>query len=804
MRDTLTLNETVAQTTLQCLHCQQPIGADAVGEFCCQGCQSVYQLLNACGLAEYYELRKKLGSFRPAQAVGAFDSQFAYLDDPEQVQPLLEAQGERSLNFYLEGVHCAACLWLIEKLPEYLPGLASVRLNLATATAKVTLSPQSETRFEEVAQLLMHWGYRPHLLRQEQDQLQLARKEQTLLLSRIGVAAFAAGNLMILAVALYSGIKGSLADYFEWLSLGLALPAVTFSAWPFYRQAWSQIRYRHQISIDLPIALSIIIGSLGGVYELLWGSHQLYFDSLAMLVFLLLFSRYALLRTQQQVLSQDRLMAYYSPETVTKITEQGPLEVPLAQLQAGDKIQLGEGQRLPADGIVLAGQAQVDLALLTGEAYPQSLKVAEAVYCGSRILSGSLLVQIQALGAQTRLGQILTRSQHNLEEKTQLVRLADSLARRFVSLVLALMGLVCLVFISHPQEALVRVLALAIISCPCALALATPLMVQISLKQALAKGFFVRKAESLERIPEIRELVFDKTGTLTMGRFELLKADFKDEPQALQGVIVALERHSAHPIARALLRSFANQPNQSEQPEQPQAPEVHNFRTLSSGGIAAEIEGQSWQLVPVQELRQQQNPGVQLQLLCEGQLKAELTLGDQIRPDAAEIISQLKAMGYQPWLLSGDQPQACQLVAKAVGIPAEQVLAAQSPEAKERFLEAHSQAMMIGDGINDMMAMTRARVGVSVQGAADENLQSADIYLAEQGIAQLPGLLRHARITRQMMKATLGFSLSYNLLGMTAALLGLISPLAAAILMPLSALTVLSLSLIGGRRLCKS
>lgn len=781
----------------QCLHCQQEVPGPNEA-FCCQGCETVYGLLNRCGLAEYYQIRERLGVLRPAQAVQTSSSVFHYLDDPEQVEVLYDSKGGAYLDFYLEGVHCAACVWLVEKLPEFFPQVLSARLNLANSSARITITPGS--KFEPVANQLVKWGYRPHLIQKQQDREQHAKKEQVLMLSRIGVAAFAAGNLMILAVALYAGIQGPLAHYFEWLSLLLALPAVTFSAWPFYRQAWSQLFHQRQISIDVPIALSLVLGTLGGIYELIWGSKQIYFDSLAMLVFLLLFSRYSLLRTQQFVLGQDRLMAFYTPEEIEKRTESGWQKVPMKQLQAGDQVLIHAGQRLPADGILISGAdhqdiAYIDQSLLTGEPLAQAVHTGEPVYCGTRLQEGQIEVKITALNTQTRLGQIFQQAQSNLEEKTHLTRLADRLAQRFVSVVLVLLLGLAILFWNQPHEALIRALALAIISCPCALALATPLMIQMSLKRAMARGFFVRKAESLEKLPDLKSIVFDKTGTLTQGRFEVLASQGLEDPQVLQ-TLISLESHSQHPVARSLVKELLSQ--------KPQALlTVDEFEVLSTGGIAGRIQDHYWRVTPDQAYASTQAQ-IKLNVFQNNTQVASLIMGDQIRPDASAIMRRLKEMGYTIWLLSGDQDSACQAIAQQAGIDPEKVLSRQSPEDKERFFQTHTDAMMVGDGINDMMALSKARVGISVQGSADENLQSSDIYLAEQGIAQLPGLLKHARITRRFISLTLGFSLTYNILGMGSALLGLVNPLVAAILMPLSAFTVLSLTLIGEKRLCKS
>lgn len=780
----------------QCIHCFQPLDSSE-DDFCCSGCETVYNLLNQTGLSDYYRIRTSLGVLSTPHSVTYLHSDYGYLDNPETIPPMIDKNGNKTLEFYLEGVHCAACVWLIEKLPDYIHGVVQARLNLSSSTATISIQPDGT--FEAIAQLLSKWGYRPHVVQKSAEIEALAKKEQFWMLSRIGVAAFSSGNLMILSVALYSGLEGMLANYFEWLSLLLALPTLTFAAWPFYKQAWTQIVHTKKLNIDVPIALSLILGTLGGCYELLAGSKQIYFDSLAMLVFLLLFSRYTLWRTQQHVLKQDQLLMFYSTETVKRLKNDIWQSVPVSLLNSGDTIQIGANQRIPVDGVLLTGPSQVDQSVLTGEPFPQVVTIGDEVFCGTYNQQSPITLKITALGPETRLGKILSRSQINLEEKTHLVRWADRLARYFVTIVLGLAGLLFIALIATPQVALTRVLALVIVSCPCALALATPLIVQIGLKRALAKGFFVREADSLERLPQLKHIVFDKTGTLTEGRFNLLETHGFEDFETRRAVL-ALESMSQHPIAHALVHELLSTGIQ------PLA-EVSHFKRLNSGGIQGEVEGQLWEIRPdpmFDPTAYAGNAMVRLFVLCQGKICADLVLGDKLRPEAVQVIQVLKAMKYTVWLLSGDQPAACEQIAQDTGIGADYTLSQQTPEDKEAFFATHADAIMIGDGINDIMALSKASVGISVQGSAEENLQSSDIFLADKGILNLPNLLWHARTMRRLMLSALGFSLIYNLLGISAAMMGWISPLTAAVLMPLSALTVFSIAIGGGKILCKS
>ena len=782
-------------TDLGCLHCHEPVSeGDA---FCCNGCEWVYKILNQNGLSDYYKIRESLGSIQKPRPVSFSSTDFSYLDDLDQIQPQWSNDKHKLLNFYLDGVHCAACVWLVEKLPEFVPGVVDAELNLSSHTARITLD--ATAKFAEAAETLQSWGYRPHVVNSDQEIETHQRKTQVSMLMRIGVAAFSAGNLMILSVALYSGLEGYLARYFEYLSLFLALPALTYSAWPFYRQAWSQIFYSRQISIDLPIALSLALGGIGGVVEVFWGKGGIYFDSLATLVFLLLFSRYTLMRTQQHILRHDWAIDYFTPQFVLKKVGARFEQVLLQSLKAGDILKIKAQERIPADGVILKGQSQVDSSVLTGEPFPQKVEPGEFVYCGTRNQGNDLEIEVTACGPETRLGDILQRARLNIETKTRWVRLTDKLARYFVASVLGLAGVLFVSQMAHPADALSRVLALVIVACPCALALATPLIVQTGMKRALAQGFFVRSAEALERLPQIDRVVLDKTGTLTEGRFEILTSEGLDDPE-VRAAVLAIEMQSSHPIARALVQHL-------KQSDFQPAENLEAFQVVPGAGVQANIGEHKWRIYPdayFESGHYADNAMVKLLIAKEGEVCATVILGDRLRPEALQLMSELKQMNYPIYLLSGDQVPACLHIAQQLGIPAENVFAAQTPEQKEAFFKRYPQALMIGDGINDSMALSKAAVGISVQGSAEENLQNADIYLAEQGLKQLPQVLRHAQIMRNLLRGALGFSLAYNILGISAAMLGWVTPLVAAILMPISALTVYSIALIGGQLLCKS
>jgi heavy metal translocating P-type ATPase len=775
----------------QCQHCSLPIPGDllAKGElFCCNGCEQVYGILQSAGLGDYYRIRDQAVSIRSPQAAPALSQNYAYLDDPAFTTPDFNCDGSKTLEFYLEGVHCAACVWLIEKLPDLLPDVSSSRLNLGTAMAKITVPALGN--FAPVAAAIEQFGYKAYAVKNRREAEAHRQRENQSILMRIGVAAFSAGNLMILSIALYSGLKGALANYFSWLSLLLVLPALSYSAWPFYKAAWYRLKMR-RLSIDVPIAFSLLIGFSAGIWQT-FQHQETYFDSLAMLVFLLLLSRYALNRIQQQVAATQKLLSFFEQQVVQvwSAEMQTFKPLPVSQLQTGMRISVEPGERLPADGLVLLGESDVDMSLLTGETYPQPVKQGTLVYAGTRNETARLEIEVGATGEQSKMAGILQKTHSNLINRAPIVALTDRLSRRFVlGVLLAAIGI--FLWLGFSSTAFARALALIIISCPCALALATPLVMGIAIKRAFARGFLIKTAASLEALPQLKTLIFDKTGTLTEGRFQVLNC----EPLSYeaQAAIVALESQSTHPVAQALVRYFAI--NEA-------LPAVENLEILKTGGIQGLVLGQIWKVIPAEIQSPQQvssQPMTQLEIYCQNQLQARIWLGDKIRPNSHATLAQLRQKGYDLVLLSGDQPEACRQVAQELGI--EKVFSRVMPEQKEEILKGFDAPAMIGDGVNDILALSAARVGISVQGGVEENLQTADIHLTEAGISQLPALIEHAVKTKRLISLCLGFSLIYNAVSITAAILGWVTPLYAAILMPISSLTVVTLAVLGGKKL---
>ncbi len=786
--------DTSAKAKAYCLHCHDTLLASQP-EFCCEACKMVYSILQAQNLGAYYHLRDEVSG------------EAARFPRPQQIstktsdhENMLPAGDHR---FYIQGVHCTACLWLIEQLPLFITDIRSARMDMSTHILSLHLNNTADRNV--IVQQLQQWGYKATWLAEAGQEEKLATDERHTMLWRIGIAAFCSGNLMILSLASYAGIEGTLARYFEALSLLLALPVLLFSAWPFYEKGLFSALKTRRFSSDTPIALSLLLGGAGSLYEMFLGSRQLYFDSLSMLVFLLLFSRYLLLRTQQKIWSESHPHFETFNDKVTRKTKAGFEKVALAAIQVGDHLRFFQGQTFAVDGKVILGHSRVDQALLTGEPYPLKVAPGDWVYRGTQNQQNALDIEVLAMGNDTRLGKIIETSRHFSAQKSRWIRSAEKAAQLLALGIVTLSIFIFFRFWEQPTIALSRFLALSIIACPCGLALATPLIFHLALKSALNKGIFIRHPNVLETLPTVKTLVFDKTGTLTQGRFDVLwsRSDFFDGE--VSSAVLALESCSQHPVAASLVRYIQNQHPQSVKA-------VRHFQILPAGGIAGEVEDRAgvfhtWKIQPVAYEAAEQ-PELHLHVLRmendaeKAELKTQIRLGDAIRADVKPMIEQLKTAGYNLYILSGDSKAACYQVARHLDISLEHVFYGQTPEDKAQFLQRH-KAIMIGDGINDLEALSCAEVGISVQGGLEENVSQSDIYLAEQGILQLPGVLELAKNTRRLLLITLGFALVYNLIAIGAAVAGYITPLSAAILMPISAFIVMAIA-VGGHHIWRS
>lgn len=762
-----------------CRHCG--LSFVGTGDFCCRGCENVFTLLNASGLGEYYDLKDGAYCFQPAQPVSWKWESFGHLDSPEVRAVYVTPQGEA--RFFVEGIHCVACLWLLERLPRLVPGLRACRLDVSQSLLTLTL--ESDPALAPIATYIQRLGYRPHALPADQDGEALQKREQKRALLRLGLAAACTGNIMLMAVPLYGGATGSFGQLFRWLSLGIYLPVAFWAAVPFYRTALGALRSR-QMNIDVPIALAIVVGSLVSTFNLFTGSPHIYFDSLAALVFLLLASRYYLRQVQLRSSRSSQLLQSFFAPIAHRLVEGGVHDVPPDHLQAGDRVRVGNGERLPADGVVAEGATQLNAAWLTGEHLPVEVKVGDAVHAGTVNEGQPFVLEVGKALAESRLGQILTQLER--EARSPIIGLTDRVSRHFLTVVLVLAVGVFLAFAAtHPAEGLNRALSLLIVTCPCALALATPLTFSYALARAYRKGHVVKSGEALERLSQVRNVFFDKTGTLTHGELVVDGlVHLAGDPLRNRRLLRTLEQASLHPIARAIRHHLEGE----------NLLPVEALEEQVGVGIHGRIGDRS---VAVKALAHAGSTHTCVGLYEEGLLLARVELRDRLRREAPAAVRELREAGCQVAILSGDAQPVVAALAREVGLPESQALAELSPEAKHARVEATPFSLMVGDGANDALALRKAHVGVAMHGGMDLSLKVADVYLSHPDLGALADLLVLGRETRKVLWRNFGLSIAYNLFGGIAALGGWINPLAAAVIMPLSSITVLLSSTLSTR-----
>ena len=810
---------TAATVSVGCAHCGLPVPpglVDTAGpSFCCEGCRSVHEILQGCGLERYYAVREAVGGdMSVAGPVRATGRDLAVFDDPDFAAANVEAlpDGTCRTELYLERVHFAACVWLVERLPRLVPGCIESRLSIGSQTAVVRWDPQ-RTRLSEIARGLERLGYPPHAAR-DRSVREHRRQEDRTAMIRIAVAGAIAGNVMLIAFALYGGHFHGMEPIFRRVFGGASAVLAGISLlWPgrvFFTGAIGSIRTR-RIHMDVPIAIGLGAGYAWSTAATIAGSLQVYFDSIAILVFLLLLGRWIQSRQQRRGHDAVALLFAVTPATARRIDAAAtagdvaaPIrEVPLEAVVPGYRLEVRVGDVVPVDGRIIAGRSRLDEAILTGESDPIERGVGDPAHAGTTNLGARLEILAESTGRQTRAGRIMDLVERSARERPPVVRRADRLAAIFVPVVLLLAAVTLAIWWPTDRgRAVASSMSLLIITCPCALGLATPLAVIAALGQAARRRILIKGGEALELLSRPGILVLDKTGTLTLGRRRV--AAWNGSPEALAAA-AALERHSAHPIARAILEHAAE--------SEPAPPVADAVTETIGGGVAGRIDGVGWRIgrasfleaggvrIPreiAEAARGFARDGLSPVLVARDQLAVAVAgVGDPLQPDSRSSIQTLQAAGWRCEILSGDDPELVRRTGELVGIPARRCRGGCTPEdklARVRRLAARRTTVVVGDGVNDAAALAAATVGVAVHGGAEASLQAADVYLDRPGLGGVVELIDGARRTSRVITRNLATSLGYNVVGGALAMAGLMDPVLAAILMPASSLTVITLS----------
>ncbi len=691
---------------------------------------------------------------------------FSFLDQDEFKTKY--AVDSAAMNFYVEGIRCEKCVRKLEGMVGTLAGLRRLRVEMGKSLVHVEVDP-SLLAFSTVASAIEQQGFRPIPLAKEDDFFTLQRREDRSDLMRLAAAAGCAGNIMTFAFATYFGGPFAL---FAGLSFLLYLPVVTYVAWPFYRGAWQALR-QMRISIDLPMAVASLLGFGFSSFELIQGRSDIYFDSLSGFLFLILLARLVQKRLQRKFLSASELMEGLALGRVRILAMVGFEWRTLENLRIGDSFLVTESETLPADGELQSPQAYFSLAWLSGEAKPKLFLKGAVIPAGARLISPEARLTARKMLSETGFGKILQQVQKFSLSDNQTVQISDRLAQWLLGTVF-LCAITFLIFYwpVSAVEALRRAISLLIVACPCAMAFGTPLALAFSLKRARQLGLITRDAKVFAAAQQVKTLCFDKTGTLTD-----LESCLLDKPAEIsplqQKIILSLENASLHPMAFAFRKAFS--PFED-------LPAVEDFQELPGVGVVGRIFGKNY------ELRKHlcSSNETSCALFEDGHWQRDFHFSSTLKPTSKATLEHLRLRGYKPILLSGDRRAIATKTGQALGFQPEEIFAELSPIDKAHLVTRYAPAMMVGDGVNDSLAMMRATVGVAVSGGVEAALKSAAVYLVEPGIQGVAALLDVSETAYALIRQNLLISLIYNVSAGSLALLGYINPFVAAILMPIS------------------
>lgn len=697
---------------------------------------------------------------------------FSFLDKDEFRQKYSHGPEGSSIRFYVSGIRCGKCVRKLEDLPLSLAGLKELRVEMGKNLAHADTDP-SILSFSGLAEKISELGFEPIPLSGELSEEDAQKIEDRNELIRLGVAGACAGNIMTFSFATYLGDTGSFHSLFSWLSFLLYLPVVTYVAKPFYIGAISSLREK-QISIDLPMAVASLTGFVFSTVELLRGRDDIYFDSLSGFLFLILVSRWMQKRLQRKFLRAEEIAETFRLDRVRVVSEDGNWTwCPLESLSIGSKILLLAEETLPASCELLSTSAHFGMAWLSGEVKSKIFLQNSNIPAGARLDSGSAELEVKHLLKDTNFGKILQEVQRFGLAKNHMVSLADKWAQWLLGTIFAIAIIFLLSYWStSTEEALRRSLALIILACPCAMAFGTPLALASALKKAQKRGLIVRNANAFENARNLKTIFFDKTGTLTETELSLVENP-SAIPQIYQKIVLSLENQSVHPIAFAFRNAFTT--NEA-------LLDVDQFRETPGVGVSGYVYGRLY------EIRSLLNSSDQIgcSLFEDKELKFQFTFEAKEKPDCMKVLNDLRARGYNLKLLSGDKKEVVTKLGRKLGFSTEETHFEMSPYEKAELVASTRNSMMVGDGVNDSLAMIRASVSVATSGGVEAALRSSDVYLTDPSLSGVTNLLDISQESFSLIKQNLLISLIYNLSGGALALAGYVNPMVAALLMPLS------------------
>ncbi len=787
---------------LTCVHCAEKFPtADLVTEeingtshsFCCYGCRGAYLIIRGAGLEHFY--------LRPDRQAGTLKEAFNLrFDDVYLARFVRHQEAGDEISLIVDGIRCASCIWLIERLLLKHPGILSVRVNFATHRVLIRFAG-AEISAAQICRKLADIGYlaRPYSL----DELQQsAHREMRSLLMRFGTAVFLTMQLMGFSLALYAGyfqgIDPQTKSMLEYFAALVTTPVVFYSGYPFIRGAWISLRNREP-NMDLLIALGTFCAYFYSLYAMTIGA-EVYFETAAMIITLILAGRLIEAGARRKAAAGiDRLLKL-APSHAQRYEGGVWNEVDSQQLQPGDLIQLKAGDRLPVDGIVARGTSEIDEAAVTGEPLPVLKERGDQVVSGTLNLNGTIEVNVTSAAADSFLARMTAIVEQAQTDQAPIQRLADRVAGVFIPIVLFIAAATFIYWHLRDGAALLNAVSVLVVACPCALGLATPTAVMIATGRAAEAGVLFRGGDILEAASRIKYLAFDKTGTITMGRPHVVGISVSDRhgdsnEQQLFQWLADVEAGSHHPLARGILKEAARR---GITPAAIDKSITHTGLGIEAWQGNTHLMAGNRRFLKEQGIALPETPTAgrsEVHLARDGHYIGLVTLDDEIRPDAQQMFNDLHRHGYTSLLLTGDREDVARRICSLLAIDTWH--AELTPEQKALQIEALAPAavMMVGDGINDAPALSKATIGCAIAGSTDIAVESADLILTRPHLANIPFALQLAQKTLVNIKQNLAWAFSYNLIAIPLAASGLLAPVYAAAAMAISSVCVLLNSL---------
>jgi len=773
---------------------------------CCIGCQSVAQAIVDNNLIDFYNHRTHNAS-KPTELI---PEELKVYDNEALQQSFVQAKegSIREASLILEGIVCAACVWLNERHVKQLTGVLDFRVNYSTHRASLKWD-NDQIQLSDVLKAIADIGYLAHPFDPGRMET-LHRKEKSAALRRIAIAGIGMMQVMMPAIAIYAGessdMSVSMRDFLRWISLIITTPVVFYSASVFFKSAWRDLK-RGVFGMDVPVSLAIGSAYLASVWATVTHSGEIYFDSVVMFTFFLLIGRFLEMGARHKAGQVADALVRLLPETATRLDSNNENDnnndeqtiIPANELALNDRVLIKPGEIIPADGKVIDGKSSVNESLLTGESIPLTKRVGDQLIGGTNNIESPLIMRVDKLGDSTILSSIIRLLDRAQSEKPNLAKFADKSAAWFVLLLLVI-ALAVFVYwwFKEPAQAFWVALSVLVITCPCALSLATPAALTAATGNLTEKGVLTTRGHALETLAKITHVIFDKTGTLTHGRLKVTQTHLLGTLSKNQcnAIAAGLEQASEHPLAHAILRLSDDPADVTQRiSETGKGVEgVFNDKKYRIG-TKAYVSHIVNQALPKNTVKtDSSNLTSIIYLGVEDEWLCQFNLEDEIREEAKQAINQLQSMNIKVSLLSGDTQQAVNTVADKLGIKQNNAIGQLLPADKLTKVQAlqskHEIIAMIGDGVNDAPVLAAANVSIAMGKGSQLAQASADMILLSENLSHLPDAIKLSKQMQSVVHQNFSWAILYNIVAIPIAAMGLIAPWMAAIGMSMSSLIV--------------